>query len=48
MSQSVKSSQVQSALATIRANLSADGLELDQLAARMRLHGPEGCVQFQP
>jgi acyl-CoA dehydrogenase len=41
MPQSVKSSQVQSALATIRANLSADGLELDQLAARMRLHGPE-------
>ena len=41
MSQSVNSPQVQSTLATIRTNLSADGLELDQLAARMRLHGPE-------
>ncbi|WP_322065098.1 acyl-CoA dehydrogenase family protein [Burkholderia ubonensis] len=41
MPQSVKSHQVQSTLATIRADLSANGLELDQLAARMRLHGPD-------
>lgn len=41
MSQSVNSPQVQSTLATIRTNLSADGLDLNQLAARMRLHGPE-------
>ncbi|KVW76207.1 acyl-CoA dehydrogenase family protein [Burkholderia ubonensis] len=41
MSQSMKPPQVPPSLATIRANLSAYGLELDRLAARMRVHGPE-------
>ncbi|WP_175824468.1 acyl-CoA dehydrogenase family protein [Burkholderia cepacia] len=40
MSESAKPSPEQPSLATIRANLSAYGLELDRLAARMRVHGP--------
>ncbi|MDS0858610.1 acyl-CoA dehydrogenase family protein [Burkholderia pseudomultivorans] len=41
MSQSMKPPQVPPSLATIWSGLSACGLELDQLAARMRMHGPE-------
>ncbi|KVG59988.1 acyl-CoA dehydrogenase family protein [Burkholderia territorii] len=41
MSEPMKPSRESPSLATIRTNLSACGLELDRLAARMRAHGPE-------